>query len=183
MSISPPTLSREPRVLGFRKLTARPCHHGQGGEALEALKNFPTRLEQTHRPSRISPAKPIFWRRSRRQLTRWARSHCLSSRTRGRPRTTGHLTAAVAAAEQMEEASQDVYRALDDIARLLRAFFEPVGHHWSVDSSSATGQAPASSRGDDRVATDDPRACASPDYSAKMSDALYWSVPLCRCSD
>jgi transposase len=42
ISISKQTLSRELRALGFRKLSARPRHHAQVVEALEAFKkNFP----------------------------------------------------------------------------------------------------------------------------------------------
>jgi transposase len=38
VSISQQTLSRELRVLGFRKLPARPRHHAQDGEAVAAFK-------------------------------------------------------------------------------------------------------------------------------------------------
>ena len=38
VSISQQTLSRERRVLGFRKLSARPRHHAQDGEAVAAFK-------------------------------------------------------------------------------------------------------------------------------------------------
>lgn len=38
VSISPPTLSRELHAMEFRKLSARPRHHAQDGEALEAFK-------------------------------------------------------------------------------------------------------------------------------------------------
>ena len=38
ISISPQTLSRELRALGFRKLSARPRHHAQDGEAVAAFK-------------------------------------------------------------------------------------------------------------------------------------------------
>jgi len=38
VSISPPTLSRELRAMEFRKLSARPRHHAQDGDALEAFK-------------------------------------------------------------------------------------------------------------------------------------------------
>lgn len=37
ISISPQTLSREPRGLGYRKLSARPRHHEQNPQALEAF--------------------------------------------------------------------------------------------------------------------------------------------------
>lgn len=43
LSISKQTLSRELRALGFRKLTARPRHHAQDGDATEAFKKtFPS---------------------------------------------------------------------------------------------------------------------------------------------
>jgi transposase len=38
ISISQQTLSRELRALGFRKLSARPRHHAQDGEAVAAFK-------------------------------------------------------------------------------------------------------------------------------------------------
>jgi transposase len=38
ISISKQTLSRELRALGFRKLSARPRHHAQDGEAVAAFK-------------------------------------------------------------------------------------------------------------------------------------------------
>ncbi len=38
LSVSRPTLSRELRALGYRKLSARPKHHSQDPEAIEAFK-------------------------------------------------------------------------------------------------------------------------------------------------
>lgn len=38
LSVSRPTLSRELRVLGYRKLSARPRHHAQDPDAIEAFK-------------------------------------------------------------------------------------------------------------------------------------------------
>jgi transposase len=38
VSVSRQTLGRELRALGFRKLSARPRHHGQDPDALEAFK-------------------------------------------------------------------------------------------------------------------------------------------------
>src|SRR5205807_9515484 len=38
IAISKQTLSRELRALGFRKLSARPRHHAQAGEAVAAFK-------------------------------------------------------------------------------------------------------------------------------------------------
>ena len=53
ISISKQTLSRELRAMGFRKLSARPRHHAQDAEALDAFKkNFPpnwTRSPPTRR--------------------------------------------------------------------------------------------------------------------------------------
>jgi hypothetical protein len=50
LSISKQTLSRELRALGYRKLSARPRHHAQRGEAVPSFK-------------KISPPS---WRRSGR---------------------------------------------------------------------------------------------------------------------
>lgn len=42
ISVSETTVSRELRALGFRKLSARPCHHAQDPEAIEGFKEtFP----------------------------------------------------------------------------------------------------------------------------------------------
>jgi len=38
VSVSKPTLSRELRALGYRKLSARPKHHAQDPAAIEAFK-------------------------------------------------------------------------------------------------------------------------------------------------
>ena len=38
VSISKPTLGRELRALGYRKLSARPRHHAQDPQAIEAFK-------------------------------------------------------------------------------------------------------------------------------------------------
>ena len=38
LSVSRPTLSRELRALGYRKLSARPKHHAQDPDAIEAFK-------------------------------------------------------------------------------------------------------------------------------------------------
>jgi transposase len=40
VSVSSPTLSRELRALGYRKLSARPKHHAQDPEAIDAFKRF-----------------------------------------------------------------------------------------------------------------------------------------------
>lgn len=57
VSISKQTLSRELRALGFRKLSARPRHHAQDTDALEAFK-------KTSLPA---------WTRSRRAMRRASR--------------------------------------------------------------------------------------------------------------
>jgi transposase len=44
VSISTETLSRELRAMGFRRLTARPRHHAQNPEALEAFKKISSRV-------------------------------------------------------------------------------------------------------------------------------------------
>ena len=56
ISISKPTLSRELRHMGFRKLSARPRHHAQDEEAVAAFKKtFPP---SWRRPQRPRPRKP-----------------------------------------------------------------------------------------------------------------------------
>jgi len=55
IAISKQTLSRELRALGFRKLSARPRHHAQDGEAVTAFKKTSPRA--WHRsPSKRQPA-------------------------------------------------------------------------------------------------------------------------------
>jgi transposase len=55
IAISKQTLSRELRALGFRKLSARPRHHAQDGEAVAAFKKIS--LPAWHRsPSKRQPA-------------------------------------------------------------------------------------------------------------------------------
>ncbi len=41
VSVSRQTLGRDLRAMGFRKLSARPRHHGQDPEAMEAFKKLP----------------------------------------------------------------------------------------------------------------------------------------------
>src|SRR3954471_1428138 len=65
ISLSETTLSRELRALGYRKLSARPCHYAQNPEALELFK-------------KVSPPP---WRRSGRASRRAPRSSC-GGRTR-----------------------------------------------------------------------------------------------------
>jgi transposase len=55
ISISKQTLSRELRALGLRKLSARPRHHAQDGEALAAFKKTSSRAS-TRLPSATRPA-------------------------------------------------------------------------------------------------------------------------------
>jgi len=55
IAISKQTLSRELRALGFRKLSARPRHHAQDGEAVAAFQKIS--LPAWHRsPSKRQPA-------------------------------------------------------------------------------------------------------------------------------
>jgi transposase len=57
VSISKQTLSRELRAMGFRKLSARPRHHAQNTDALEAFKK----------------SSPSAWQRSRSEMRRASR--------------------------------------------------------------------------------------------------------------
>jgi transposase len=54
VSVSRPTLSRELRALGYRKLSARPKHHAQDPDAIEAFKKgaLPPRWTRSGQPSR-----------------------------------------------------------------------------------------------------------------------------------
>jgi transposase len=54
VSVSRPTLSRELRALGYRKLSARPKHHAQDPDAIEAFKKgaLPPRWTKSGQPSR-----------------------------------------------------------------------------------------------------------------------------------
>ena len=55
--IAKPTLSREVRALGYRKLTARPRHHAQAEGAIEAFKKTSPRAWRRSRASKgCSPA-------------------------------------------------------------------------------------------------------------------------------
>ena len=47
LSVSRPTLSRELRALGYRKLSARPKHHAQDPDAIEAFKKGASRPSWT----------------------------------------------------------------------------------------------------------------------------------------
>ena len=56
VSVSRPTLSRELRALGYRKLSARRKHHAQDPEAIEAFKRgaLPPSWTRSKRPSRAA---------------------------------------------------------------------------------------------------------------------------------
>jgi transposase len=57
VSVSRQTLGRELRALGFRKLSARPRHHGQDPDALEAFKKTsPSGWRRSGRASRPGPS-------------------------------------------------------------------------------------------------------------------------------
>jgi transposase len=58
LSITKQTLSHEMRALGYRKLSARPCHRGQRSEDIAAFKkNFPARVAQIRKC--LPPGTPI----------------------------------------------------------------------------------------------------------------------------
>ncbi len=53
ISLSEATMSREMKALGYRKITARPCHHAQNELAIEAFKKtFPSSWRRSGRASR-----------------------------------------------------------------------------------------------------------------------------------
>jgi transposase len=54
VSVSPQTLSRELRAMGYRKLSARPRHHAQAEGAIEAFKKTSLPRWQASRASRAS---------------------------------------------------------------------------------------------------------------------------------
>jgi hypothetical protein len=54
VSISKQTLGRELRAMRYRKLSARPRHHGQAAGAIEAFKKSSPRYWQASRASRTS---------------------------------------------------------------------------------------------------------------------------------
>jgi len=54
--IAKPTLSRELRALGYRKLTARPRHHAQAADAIENFKKSSVRAWRRSRASRDCPS-------------------------------------------------------------------------------------------------------------------------------
>jgi transposase len=56
VAVSPQTLSRELRAMGYRKLSARPKHHAQAEGAIEAFKKTSLPRWQTSRASRASAA-------------------------------------------------------------------------------------------------------------------------------
>jgi transposase len=72
LSISKPTLSRELRALGFRKLSARPRHHAQDAEAVATVQK----------------TLPPAWRRLPRAMRRASRSRSGSRTRRGSGRRT-----------------------------------------------------------------------------------------------
>lgn len=73
ISISETTLSRALRSLGYRKLSARPCHYAQDPEALELFKKVsPPPWRRSGRASRTAPrsscggrTRPVSARRTR----------------------------------------------------------------------------------------------------------------------
>ena len=80
IAISKQTLSRELRALGFRKLSARPRHHAQDGEAVAAFKkaSSPAWTRSSGAPHRGKPIEIWFQDEARigqkNKITRrWAR--------------------------------------------------------------------------------------------------------------
>lgn len=57
VSVSKPTMSRELRALGYRKLSARPRHHAQDADAIEAFKKgaLPPSWKRSGRLSQRTP--------------------------------------------------------------------------------------------------------------------------------
>ena len=58
VSIAKPTLSREVRALGYRKLSARPRHHAQVDGAVEAFKKTSPRAWRRSRANSASASTP-----------------------------------------------------------------------------------------------------------------------------
>jgi hypothetical protein len=55
VSISPQTLGRELRAMGYRKLSARPRHHAQEAETIPAFKKTsPPKWQRSGRRSRAA---------------------------------------------------------------------------------------------------------------------------------
>ncbi len=57
VSISPQTLSREVRRLGFRKLSARPRHHARDEDVVTAFKKTSPRCWQRSRQERLAASR------------------------------------------------------------------------------------------------------------------------------
>jgi hypothetical protein len=58
LSVSPQTLSRELRAMGYRKLSARPKHHAQAEGAIEAFKKSSLPRWRASRASRaLAPTR------------------------------------------------------------------------------------------------------------------------------
>ena len=56
LSVSKQTLGRELRALGYRTLSARPCHHAQAAGAIEAFKKASQRAWTRSGARRVSAA-------------------------------------------------------------------------------------------------------------------------------
>ncbi|MDP2693890.1 MAG: IS630 family transposase [Gallionella sp.] len=62
ITVAKQTLSRELRVMGYRKLSARPRHHAQAEGAIEDFKKkFPARLDEVARENAIDVGKIEIW--------------------------------------------------------------------------------------------------------------------------
>src|SRR5208282_6885268 len=58
VTVSPQTMSRELRALGYRRLSARPRHHAQ---AAGLQKKFPARLDEVARARGVAPDEIEIW--------------------------------------------------------------------------------------------------------------------------
>jgi transposase len=75
VSVSKQTLGRELRAMRYRKLSARPRHHGQAEGAIEAFKTYgPPRLQAMFRAGPSSPRKRIR-PEDKRPRPRWRSAH------------------------------------------------------------------------------------------------------------
>jgi transposase len=61
ITVAKQTLSRELRAMGYRKLSARPCHHAQAEGAIETFKKSSQRLDEVAREKAIDVGKIEIW--------------------------------------------------------------------------------------------------------------------------
>ncbi|HJY49261.1 MAG TPA: IS630 family transposase, partial [Stellaceae bacterium] len=105
VSISKPTLSRELRHMGFRKLSARPRHHGQDEEAAAAFKKTFSPVEET--AAKEAPGKPIeIWFQDEARIgqknkvtRRWAKRGTRPSAPHDQRTSSAYIFGAICPAE------------------------------------------------------------------------------------